>query len=91
MGFGYFLPNKSLYTNLLSMSGVLGNICWISIILSQIKMRRELNKRGYTNESIKAKTILYPYLQYFGVLVMLSSIFFTLFQLFQRCLAINIL
>ena len=46
----------SLYTSLLSLSGVTGTLAWVGIILSQISFRKKLKKKGYDPETcLKAR------------------------------------
>ncbi|MEI8216463.1 MAG: amino acid permease, partial [Eubacteriales bacterium] len=50
-----------LYANLLGISGFVGTLCWVGILLSQILFRHKLKKRGYDfREALPVKAKWYP-------------------------------
>ncbi len=76
---GYFIPGSSLYAYLLSMSGFTGAICWLSIILSQLLMRRRLKLLGYdAKKTLKARTN--TGLSIFGLVAISGSLIFMAWQ-----------
>ncbi len=78
---GYFVPDSSLYSYLLSMSGFTGTICWMAIIASQMLMRRKLKARGYEiKTALNARTPWYPVLPAAGFLMMAFALFFLAWQ-----------
>jgi len=81
LALGYFLPDSSLYSYLLSMSGFTGTICWMSIIASQMLMRKKLKARGYDIEkTLGARTPFYPILPFLGFVMMAFALFFLAWQ-----------
>ena len=70
-----------LYANMLGISAFIGNLCWLSIIWSQVKFRKELKKRGYDPEKVLiARSKLYPGLQYFCMVIMIGAMATLLFE-----------
>lgn len=60
-----FAGESKAYEYLMIVTGFAGAICWFGILLSQMKYRRLLRKRGYTvNEAVKApvKVMAVPYI-----------------------------
>lgn len=61
-----FDPDSAFYTYLLSVSGLTGALAWISICWSQYRSRRTHIAEG-TEESLRYKTPLFPYITLFGI------------------------
>ena len=57
-----FFGDSAFYTILISISGVTGTVCWISICASQLSFRHKIMKRGYTKADLKAPAPLSPFL-----------------------------
>ena len=61
-----FDPDSAFYTYLLSVSGLTGALAWISICWSQYRSRRTHIAAG-TEDSLRYKTPLFPYITLFGI------------------------
>lgn len=61
-----FAPDSALYTYLLAVSGFTGAIAWISICWSQYRSRMKKIAEG-TEDALRYKTPLFPYVTLFGI------------------------
>ena len=59
-------PDSVIYTYLLAVSGFTGAIAWISICWSQYRSRRQMIAAG-TEDKLRYKTPLFPYVTLFGI------------------------
>lgn len=81
MCLGYFMPTSSFYAWLLAMTGFLGTLPWMAIMLSQLVMRRKLKQKGYVPDQVlKARSPLFPVVPIIGILLILGSLLFMVFQ-----------
>lgn len=63
LGLWWFTNGEGeLYLWLLSVSAFTGAICWISICWAQVVFRRKVKERGYSENEIKAKAPLSPWM-----------------------------
>lgn len=69
-------PSAKFYDLLLSLSGFSGTICWVSICVSQIALRKKLSKTQIQNLNFKDK--LFPYGTFFVIFIMLFCMFYEL-------------
>lgn len=70
-----------LYANLLGISGFTGTLCWVGIILSQVRFRQELKKRGYDVEpALSVKARWYPGLAYFALALQIGAMIMLVFE-----------
>jgi AAT family amino acid transporter len=70
-----------LYANLLGISGFVGTLCWVGIILSQILFRRKLKQRGYDPKTVlPVKSRWYPGLAYFAIIIQVGAMVLLAFE-----------
>lgn len=70
-----------LYANLLGISGFVGTLCWVGIILSQILFRKKLKQRGYDPKTVlPVKSRWYPWLAYFAIIIQMGAMILLAFE-----------
>jgi AAT family amino acid transporter len=70
-----------LYANLLGISGFVGTLCWVGIIMSQMLFRKKLKQRGYDPEVVlPVKSRWYPGLAYFAIILQIGAMILLLFE-----------
>lgn len=69
-----------LYANLLGISGFTGTLAWVGIVLSQMIFRWKLGLRGYSKESLSVKSLLYPGLQIYSIVLQVGSMIMLCFS-----------
>jgi AAT family amino acid transporter len=72
----YFFSSKSVYANLLAISGFTGAICWISICWSQLNFRKALMKEGQSSDVLLYSVKWYPYLTHLGIWLQVACLIF---------------
>lgn len=65
--------DSNVYAALLSLSGITGTFCWISIGISLFEYRRTLENRGFDTDTLKVPANL-TYVMMFGILVPFTGI-----------------
>lgn len=72
----YFFSSKSVYANLLAISGFTGAVCWISICWSQLNFRKALMKEGQSSDLLLYSVKCYPYLTHLGIWLQVACLIF---------------
>ncbi|MBF0443316.1 MAG: amino acid permease, partial [Oligoflexales bacterium] len=65
----FLLQDTALYKWLLATAGFTGSICWVSISLCQIKLRKKMKSEGRSANDLPFKFIGYPWLSYFAFII----------------------
>jgi AAT family amino acid transporter len=76
----YFFENSTFYTWLLSVSGFTGAICWISITVCQIQLRKKMLKEDTVH--LKSSYLMpgYPYLSWLSLSLQILCILMLAFH-----------
>ncbi|MDR1571097.1 MAG: amino acid permease [Clostridiales Family XIII bacterium] len=78
---GWWGGEMPLYTALVGIAGFTGTLCWVGILLSQIKFRKRLVQRGYDPQTVlKAKAAWYPWLEYFAIILQVAAMVLLIFE-----------
>ncbi len=77
---GSFFSGGNLYTNLLTMSGFTGTLCWVGIIGSQLIFRKRLKARNYDAKSILKARVKYTIVPAFALVAQFTGLMFLIFD-----------
>lgn len=77
---GSFFSGGDLYSNLLTMSGFTGTLCWVGIISSQLAFRRRLKKRGYDANKVLKARVKQTWIPVFALCAQLVGMLFLAFD-----------
>jgi len=70
---------SNIFVKLLAMSGFSGAVAWISICWSQLRFRRELERRGEA-DGLTFRTPFFPYVTLFGIWAQIACLAFMAFS-----------